>query len=198
MRPLLLLLACAVAASAQDFAVPAGFNAAVLAARRLADGAPQAVRSLRAAALPAAAPAVAPLNVGFLALGAAGTAGTVKGPPFGGDGTYNVVQNDPDQMAFDIKTGYVNGRFTLSRDPATGKDTLGFTGQVKNGPFADWQQLTGSYPGQIGYNPGKDSGTIAWSFGGSPVTDTYNGGGRAGSRSMTITIDGNAHTFTQN
>jgi hypothetical protein len=200
-----LLLAAAAAAPAQDLAVPPGLSAAVASARQLAAGAPLAVKNLRApapapaAAAPAAQAVVAPLNTGFQALGPAGKTGKVNGPgPFGeGDGTYDVVQNDPDQMVFDMKTGYVNGRFTMSRDPATGKDTLGFAGQTKDGPFADWVTATGNYAGQISYNSGSDSGTIQWQFEGASVTDTYSGG-RAGSKSMTITLKGNSHTFTQN
>jgi len=194
MAPLSLLLLLAVSAPAQNFAMSEELGAAVLNARQLGAGAPLAVRNFRGAA---PIPAVAPINTGFLALGVAGKTGKVQGPPFGGDGTYSVVQNDPLQMVFDMKTGYINGRFTLKRDSATGKDTLGFAGQTKDGPFSDWKTATGTYPGQIAYNAAADSGTIAWTFNGAPVTDTYKGG-RAGSRSMTITLDGNSHTFTQN
>ncbi len=103
-------------------------------------------------------------------------------------------------MAFDMKTGYIDGRFTLKRDPRHGEeDTLGFlAGRTKDGgPFSSWKQSTGTYPGQVSYNAAADSGTIAWTFNGAKVNDTYKGG-RAGSRSMTITLDGNAHAFTQN
>jgi hypothetical protein len=187
-----LFLAAAAAAPAQNFAVPAEFGAAVQASRALEAGAP------RAAAPSAPASAAAPINTGFSALGAAGKSGKVDGPgPFGvGDGTYQVIQNDPYQMVFDMSTGYVQGRFTMKRDPATGKDTLGFSGRSKDGPLSGWTQGSGSFAGQISYASGSDSGTIFWELDGKKVTDSFKGG-RSG-RTMTITLKGNSHTFTQN
>ena len=184
-----LLLAGAVAAPAQDRETVEQLRAAVQNARRLGAGAPQAIKDLRQSTVDA------PINAGFQALGAAGKTGKVSGPGLfgGGDGTYAVVRNDPDQMVFDMKTGFVNGRFTLKRDLATGKDLLGFAGQIKDGPMADWKPIAGNYSGQIAYDAGSDSGTIAWTLAGSQVTDTYSGG-RTGA--MTITLKGNAHTFT--
>jgi hypothetical protein len=193
----LLAAVLAVSASAQEFAAPEGLGAIMASARSLAAGAPGAVAQFRAASVKLrAAQAASPINAGFLALGAAGKTGSIKGPPMGGDGTYRVIQNDPTQMVFDMKTGYVAGRFTLTRDAATGKDMLGFDGKTKDGPFSGWTQISGSYPGLIAYNAGSDSGTIDWQFNGEQIRDTFNGG-RAGSRSMVITLKGNTHTFTQ-
>jgi hypothetical protein len=193
---LALVAAMTASASAQTFAAPGELAGIVAASRRLAAGSPIAVAAFRAAAAPVRAAAAAPINTGFQALGPAGKTGTVQGPALGGDGTYRVIQNDATQMIFDMKTGYVNGRFTLVRDAATGKDILGFAGQTKDGPFSGWTQASGNYAGQITYNPGSDSGTIAWQLNGEQISDTYSGG-RAGSRSMTITLKGNSHTFTQ-
>jgi hypothetical protein len=192
----LLVAALAVSAPAQDFAMPEELGAVVLRSRALGAAAPTAAAAFRAAITFKAAQVGTPINTGFLALGAAGKTGTIKGPPLGGDGTYRVLQNDAAQMVFDMKTGYVVGRFTLRRDAATGKDTLGFDGQTKDGPFSGWTPGSGIFAGQITYNPGADSGTILWVLDGAQVNDAYNGG-RAGSRSMTITLKGNKHTFTQ-
>ncbi|HEX4046265.1 MAG TPA: hypothetical protein VH309_00435 [Elusimicrobiota bacterium] len=193
-------MALAVSASApvraQDFAMPEEAGAVVLSARGLAARAPAAVAAVRAPFRFSAAEAGTPINTGFLALGAAGQTGRVKGPPFGGSGTYDVVENDAARMIFDMSTGYVQGRFTLTRGASTGKDSLGFDGQTKSGPFSGWTPCHGMYDGQVAYDAGSDSGTILWQFNGQVVTDTYRGG-RAGSRSMTITLKGHSHTFTQ-
>lgn len=195
---LALALAAAVPVSAQTFGMSEELGAAVMSSRRLAAGAPDAVAELRAqaAAAPAQAAAVAPINTGFLALGAAGKTGRVQGPP-GGDGTYKVWQNDPAQMVFDMSTGYVVGRFTLKRDAATGKDLLGFEGSTKDGPFSGWTPSKGVYAGKVAYDARTDSGSIVWQLNGQVIRDTYKNG-RAGSRSMTITLKGNEHTFTPN
>ena len=194
---LALALAAAVPVSAQTFGMSEELGAAVMNSRRLAAGAPQAVAQLRAAdAAPAQAAAVAPINAGFLALGAAGKTGRVQGPP-GGDGTYKVWQNDAAQMVFDMDTGYVSGRFTIKRDPATGKDLLDFEGSTKDGPFSDWKPSKGVYAGQVSYDARTDSGSIVWRLDGQVIRDTYKNG-RGGSRSMIITLKGNEHTFTQN
>jgi hypothetical protein len=91
----LLIAALAVSAPAQEFAMPAELGAVVLRSRTLGAGAPAATAAFRAAVLFQAAPAGTPINTGFQALGVAGKTGTVKGPPFGGGGTYNVIRNDP-------------------------------------------------------------------------------------------------------
>jgi hypothetical protein len=197
--PLLLAL-LAVSASAQDFAMPEELGAIVLSARGLGAAAPKATAAFRAAAVTAKASqaqASAPINSGFQGLGAAGQTGKIAGPPLGGDGTYRVIQNDADQMVFDMQTGYVTGRFTLKRDAATGQDTLGFAGKTKDGPLSDWIAAGGNYAGRITYDAGRDAGTIGWQLNGKQINDTYSGG-RAGSRTMTITLKGHEHTFTQN
>jgi len=194
MKPSILLvivLAAAVPASAQTFAMTEELGAAVMNSRALGASAPMAVAQLRAAA----AAAVTPVNTGFLGLGAAGATGQVQGPA-GGDGTYKVWVNDANQMIFDMRTGYVAGRFTIKRDPATGKDLLGFEGSTKDGPFSGWTPAKGIYEGQITYDARTDSGSVVWQLNGQTIRDTYKGG-RAGSRSMTITLKGHEHTFTQ-
>jgi hypothetical protein len=192
------LLAAALAASApaQTFAAPEGLGAAVVNARQLGAGAPKNVAAFRAAVARFWAQAVSPINTGFQALGPAGKTGTVQGPPMGGDGTYRVIQNDPMEMVFAMKTGYVDGTFTLKRDAASGQDQLGFDGKTKDGPFSGWTPSKGTYAGQISYDAGSDSGTISWKFNGNQITDKFSGG-RAGSASMTITLNGHSHTFTQ-
>ena len=200
MNPLPFIVALlVVSASAQEFAMPEELGAIVLSARGLGAGAPKAAAAFRAAAAPtqaAQAQTAAPINSGFQGLGAAGKTGKIAGPPLGGDGTYRVIQNDATQMVFDMKTGYVVGRFTLTRNAATGRDTLGFAGQTKDGPLGGWTSASGNYDGRITYNAGADSGTILWQLNGQQISDIYSGG-RSGSRSMTITLKGNKHTFTQ-
>lgn len=188
---LALALALAVPSFAQPFGMSEELGAAVMNSRKLAAGAPAALAAFRAQA----APAVAPVNTGFLALGAAGKTGQVQGPP-GGDGTYKVWQNDATQMVFDMNTGYIVGRFTIKRDAATGKDLLGFEGSTKDGPFSGWTPSKGLYAGQITYDARADSGTVVWQLNGETIRDAYKGG-RAGSRAMTITLKGHEHTFTQ-
>jgi hypothetical protein len=192
------LLAAVVAASAaaQSFTAPAELAAAVARSRALAASAPASVALLRSPVMFRAAALGTPINTGFLGLGAAGKTGRISGPPLGGNGTYRVIENDAAQMVFDMKTGYVVGRFTLRRDAATGKDSLGFDGRTKSGPFSGWTPSKGIYDGEITYNAGSDSGTIRWQLDGQEVRDSYNGG-RAGSRSMTITLKGHKHVFTQ-
>src|SRR3569832_754927 len=93
---LALALALAVPSFAQPFGMSEELGAAVMNSRRLAADAPNAFAALRAQA--AAAQAGAPVNTGFLGLGAAGATGRVQGPPAGGDGTYKVWVNDANQM----------------------------------------------------------------------------------------------------
>ena len=194
---LALALAAAVPVSAQTFGMSEELGAAIMQSRKLAAGAPQATAAFRAAAAaPVTAQAAAPINTGFLALGAAGKTGTVQGPA-ASQGTYKVWQNDATQMIFDMSTPFVVGRFTMKRDAASGKDILGFEGSTKDGLFSGWTPSKGVYAGQITYSAGSDSGTIAWQLNGEQIRDTYKGG-RAGSRSMTITLQGHEHTFTQN
>lgn len=145
-----------------------------------------------------AAPAA--LNRGFQGLGPAGKTGRVKGPGiFGsGDGSYRVVENGPWKVVLIVKTGYIDGTFTLSRDAATGADTMGFNGRLWNadrGEMSPPQNATND--GKISYDPGSDSGTIAWKLNGQWNQDTYRGG-RAGSGGMTITLGGHGHDFIQN
>jgi hypothetical protein len=191
-----LTVSLAAAAPAQNFAMSEELGAAVMSARRLAAAAPKSHGDFRAtqADLATNPKGVASINAGFLALGAAGKTGTVRGLGFAG--AYRVIQNDPAEMVFDMQTDFVAGRFTMKRDAATGKDLLGFEGQTKDGPFSQWTQSKGNYAGQITYNAGKDAGSISWQLNGQQIQDTY-GGGRAGSRSMTITLKGTTHTFTQ-
>lgn len=141
----------------------------------------------------------APINRGFLGLGPAGKTGRVKGPGiFGsGDGTYRVVENGPWQVVLQMKTGYIDGSFTLKRDPATGKDSLGFNGRLWDSNQGRMSDPTDSVnDGQVGYDPGSDTGTIAWRLNGQWNQDTYRGG-RAGAGGMTITLGGHGHDFIQ-
>jgi hypothetical protein len=228
-----LLLALAVAAPAQDFAMPEEIGAIMQNTRRLAaesraapKGAPAArsdaaadafAKALGAglwgggkadplpapagrATFAAAAVQIAPINRGFLGLGAAGAAGRVKGPGlFGsGDGGYRVVENGDWKVVLRVKTGYIDGTFTLARDPATGKDSLGFNGSLWDSDAGRMTPPSNSVnDGQVGYDPASDTGTIAWRLNGRWNQDTYRGG-RAGARGMTITLGGHGHDFIQN
>lgn len=218
-----LILALAVAAPAQDFLMPEEIGAVVQGAHRLAAGAKAAPKPA-AAADPGAAFAralarglwgggkadplfavaqaaqPAPINLGFQGLGPAGKAGRVKGPGiFGsGDGTYRVVENGPWQIVLQMKTGYIDGSFTLKRDPATGKDSLGFNGRLWDAGRGEMGPPANSVnDGTVAYDPASDTGTIAWRLNGQWNQDTYRGG-RAGSGGMTITLGGHGHDFSQN
>jgi len=220
-----LLLALAVAAPAQDFMMPEEIGAILQGARRLAAEAKAAPRPAAAnaqgdafarslkrglwgggkadplfAAQDAQAVQPAPINRGFQGLGPAGKTGRVKGPGiFGsGDGTYRVVENGPWQIVLLMKTGYIDGTFTLKRDAATGKDSLGFNGRLWDADRGEMSPPANSVnDGTVGYDPASDTGTIAWRLNGQWNQDTYRGG-RAGSGGMTITLGGHGHDFSQN
>jgi hypothetical protein len=194
-----LLLIAAVSASAGDFQLPAEFGQFAAAAKKM-ERIPQ--RPVEFAAAPAPAPAAqAPVNQGFLGLGAAGKTGRIAGPSlFGlpvGNGTYRVLENGPWQVVLVVKTGFVDGKFTIKRDPNTGKDTLGFNGtawdSARGAMGAPGNSMDG---GRIAYSPATDSGEISWKLNGAPQKDKFKGG-RAGSRGMSITLGGNNHDFTQ-
>lgn len=141
----------------------------------------------------------APINLGFQGLGQAGKTGRVKGPGiFGsGDGTYRVIENTPWQVVLQMKTGYIDGRFTLKRDAATGRDSLGFSGRLWDSDNGRMGPPTDSVnDGQVSYDAASDSGGIAWRLNGQWRQDSYHGG-RAGSAGMTITLGGHGHDFLQ-
>ena len=195
-----------VAAQPQRPARPAADPAADAFARALtaglwgagkADPLPAETRFSAAAAL--AAPQPAPINRGFQGLGPAGKTGRVKGPGiFGsGDGTYRVVENGPWQVTLQMKTGYIDGIFTLKRDPATGKDSLGFSGRLWDADNGRMTPPTTSVnDGKVDYDAATDSGGIGWRLNGQWKQDAYHGG-RAGSGGMTITLGGHGHDFIQ-
>lgn len=143
-----------------------------------------------------AAAAVSPLNRGFLALGPAGATGKVKAGFLGlGNGDYRVHQNDAFQIVFEVHTNYIDGRFTLKRDQATGKDALGFTGRLKDPSTNIWSSVDAINPGTVTYDPSSDSGTIGWRLKDQPKQDSYRNGGSGGD--MTITLSGNEHEFVR-
>lgn len=147
----------------------------------------------------AAAVQPAPINRGFQGLGPAGKTGRVKGPGlFGsGDGAYRVVENTPWKVVLRMKTGYIDGTFTLSRDAVTGKDSLGFNGSLWDSDQGRMTPPSNTInDGQVGYDPASDTGTIAWRLNGQWKQDAYKGG-RAGTRGMTITLGGHGHDFLQ-
>jgi hypothetical protein len=145
------------------------------------------------------APQPAPINRGFQGLGPAGKSGRVKGPGiFGsGDGTYRVIENGPWQVVLQMKTGYIDGTFTLKRDAATGKDSLGFAGSLWDSNNGGMSPPTNSVnDGKVDYDAASDAGNIGWRLNGEWKQDAYHGG-RAGSRGMTITLGGHGHDFLQ-
>lgn len=219
-----LLLAAAAAASAQDFSVPNALGAIReeaasmpdIRGRAVVSGAPfQAYRDTFAEALKdglwgagkadeldeaarrVQARQIVPINAGFQALGARGTKGRIKGPhPLGfADGTYEVVENSPFLVVIAMRTGYIDGRFTLKRDQATGRDTLGFAGRLmQDGRWGAPQN--GMNEGSVFYDAATDTGAIRWVMNGQWRQDTFLRG-RAGGRSMRITLGGHAHDFFQ-
>ncbi|MBI5596396.1 MAG: hypothetical protein HY928_09945 [Elusimicrobia bacterium] len=139
-----------------------------------------------------------PLQTGFMALGSAGKTGTVDGPGRQGNGTYRVDQNDPYALRLWIATGYVEGTVSLTRDEATGRDVLGFTGKYWDQDKGNWgAPVSGSNEVVISYEARKDSGKIRWQENGSWKEERY-WGGRAGRTSMTIELAGGwDHDFKQ-
>lgn len=139
--------------------------------------------------------AVTPLNLGFQALGPKGAKGRIVGPhPLGfANGTYEVFENSPFHVVIGMNTGYIDGRFSLKRDPVTGKDVMGFSGRLlENG---DWgAPRRGANDGLVTYDPNTDSGTIRWLMRGEWRQDAYSRG-RAGGRAMYISLSGNKHEF---
>lgn len=138
---------------------------------------------------------VLPVNLGFSALGPKGAGGRVGGPGIlgMGDGRYRVEENAPFLVVIRLETGFVQGRFVLSRDSATGADTIGFMGRVmENGAWGPMRE--GLNPGSVSYDAAADRGAVRWSAGGRRQEDSYERGG-PGSRSMRITLNGHAHNF---
>jgi len=143
--------------------------------------------------------AATPVNAGFRALGPAGSTGKVDGPGRQGNGSYRVLRNDPFLVELTVRTGYVDGTTTLSRDRATGRDTMRFVGRVWDrdaGRFSEPQDVTAEV--QISYDAGRDRGLIRWQEDGVEKQEGYWGGGRAGARTMTIELGGGwDHDFTR-
>ena len=145
----------------------------------------------------AQARAVTPLNLGFQALGPKGAKGRIKGPhPLGfADGTYEVVENSPFLVVLFMRTGYIDGRFTLKRDALTGQDTLGFAGRVMED--GNWSApRSGMNSGVVSYDAATDTGAIRWLLNGQWKQDGYSRG-RSGARAMRIELSGHAHDFFQ-
>ncbi|MDE2140840.1 MAG: hypothetical protein KGL74_13565 [Elusimicrobia bacterium] len=164
-----------------------------------ADRLPSPLPRAFALTAPDATAQATPINRGFQGLGPAGKTGRVKGPGiFGsGDGTYRVIENTPWQVVLQMKTGYIDGRFTLKRDAVTGKDSLGFAGRLWDADNGRMGPPTDSVnDGQVSYDAASDAGRIAWRLNGEWKQDAYHGG-RAGATGMTITLGGHGHDFLQ-
>jgi hypothetical protein len=193
----LLIAVCAVA-NAQEFRLPVESAALVAGARALAarPQAPVKPASFQFFSLRATAQ-VTPINQGFRALGPAGATGQVKAGPFGvGNGTYRVAANDPYQILLDVKTNYVDGRFTLKRDATTGQDSLGFAGRLKDPNTGTWSDVNSLKDGSVTYDAGSDSGAIGWTLQGKSQKDNYHDGASGGD--MTISLSGHDHEFIRN
>lgn len=139
-----------------------------------------------------------PLNAGFKSMG---QSGQVLGPVMGlripgvkhqGDGSYQVLKNEPDEVSFVMATGYISGKFTLKR--SGGADTLTFSGKLWNMSAGDWGAPTSfTSQGQVTFSGG--SGVIKWAKDGQPVSDRYSvrdGGG------LNIEFNGYEHQFIPN
>lgn len=130
---------------------------------------------------------VTPINTGFLALGSAGTKGSVDGPGAVANGTYVVDENSPYRVSLTIKTGRMDAQLTLERDPATGSDTVRRKGKIwKKGAFTPYGEV--SFPGRIVYDAGRDSGTISWTEDAVAKQEGYWNG--ASGAAMTIELGG--------
>lgn len=189
MNALLLALAAAAAASA-DFAPRVSLAELRTAAMAMPTPPARPVLTLAQAA------PVAPINRGLEPLGARGRGGRVRGPdPFGGaNGRYTMTENGPYLVVISVTTGYISGHFVLRRDAATGLDSLGFTGYIKeNGQWGPLQQ--GESPGAVVYDARRAEGTLRWNLNGESRQDSFRRAGNDG-RSLRITLDGHAHEFT--
>jgi hypothetical protein len=138
---------------------------------------------------------VEPVNRGFLGLGPAGTKGEIDGPMSRGNGSYTVEKNDAFELQFTMNTGYIKAQFTVTRDQATGADTMHFKGKLyKDGKWTEDRDVT--YGIQISYDSGQDRGKIRWKENGKWKEEGF-WGGRAGSKKMTIEFGGGYdHDFT--
>lgn len=111
----------------------------------------------------AAAPA---LNDGFLSLGPAGTKGEVDGPGSQGNGTYEVLKNDPYEIRLQVKTGYVDCLFVLSRDPVTGQDGMRLSGKQWDREKNRWAaEKDVSFAAEVRYDRSEDRGLIRYKKG---------------------------------
>lgn len=197
----LLPLLLAVSACAGDFPLPLETKTLTAEAKTVAAGNPIFGAALRHGVwgggrgdrLPATTfrpKQLSPLDPGFKALGPTGKTGSVDGPGSQGNGRYRVISSEPYQVVLEMKTGYIDGRFTLKRDTTTGKDSLGFSGRLWDQSRGAWAAPTeGINDGLITYDSGKDNGRIKWKENGAWKDEGY-WNGRAGNKSMTIEFGG--------
>ena len=137
----------------------------------------------------------APLNAGFKALGPAGTEGEVDGPGKRGNGRYRVLVSDAVELQLEIRTGYIDGSFTMKRDASTGEDTMRFAGsrwdQDKNA-WSEPADETG--PVQITFDAKRNRGAIRYNENGRWKQESYWDGKNG--RRMVIEFGGGwDHTF---
>lgn len=194
MRALAILLASAFAAGSAHAEAwyPGGQVRAVLDGM---DAAHDRLRSRQAEFMTrlAAAAQAPPVNAGFKSLGAAGATGKVDGPNGQSDGTYKVIANDPAAVSIRIATGYIDGVITLSRDAATGKDSMRFAGKLwKDDAWGPAQDTVRD--AAVSYSPEDDKGTINWSEDGKAKEQAFRDGGDDDGK-MTMDFDGWGHAF---
>lgn len=137
------------------------------------------------------------VNPGFKALGGGGVKGSIDGPGRKGNGRYFVYHNKPYSVKLHIKTGYVDGAITLSRNKETGKDSMRFKGRYWDQGKGTWgPEVDGTNDVVITYNSRKDKGKISWIENGKNKSEGFWGGARGDD--MTIELAGGwNHDFEQ-
>lgn len=138
-----------------------------------------------------------PFGSGFKALGPAGKTGKIDGPAGKGNGTYRVDVNEDYRLEAVIKTGYMDGRVVLTRDPSTGATTMRFVGRRWDGDKDEWgPDEDAAKEVVLEYDAKKDRGAIRWVEDGDWKSERYWGG--AEGADMTIEFGGGwDHDFQQ-
>jgi hypothetical protein len=138
-----------------------------------------------------------PIGPGFKALGPAGKTGSIDGPGGKGNGVYRVVRNDDYHLQVVLKTGYLDGEVTLSRDPDSGAAAMRFAGRRWDNDEGKWGRNEDAVKEVVlEYSAKKDLGAIRWVEDGGWKSERYWNGAKG--TGMTIEFGGGwDHDFQQ-
>lgn len=134
------------------------------------------------------------MNVAFKDLG---TQGTIDGPLSIGDGVYSVQKNDCFTIELNIKTGFIDGLFSLLRNKDTCADAIAVKGKLKSGISGPWVDQNSQVVATISYDAKKDQGVIRYT----DVQGLHNDkffDGNNNDKEMTIELSGYEHEFMAN